>query len=164
MNITPAQLAALTGLSVENQRAWERRDIWNGRFIQTDGGQRRFRPVDVVYVATVRVLSETGLDLRVCAGVAQEALAFILTCLNPTKYGYPDAEFAFFIWPTSQSTDHGLYEYDGLEIANTNYRAIRLKDVNSSTVYSKIGGVHFFPSGVASALPQAVRDLIIDEA
>lgn len=159
---TPAQLEALTGLSVSNQRAWERQGLFLGRSERTAGGQRRFKLGDVLFVASVRAMAEMGFELKVCAHALDRCLGDVSDALRgrPNLVG-SSARDAVFIWHDGDSTDEGSYSGDLL--GQTGYRVIRLNDLNRIRAFSKSGGAVFFPRDLARKIPPAVADYFLQE-
>lgn len=161
--ITPAQLEALTGHTVENQRAWERAGVWCGRFERTKGGQRRFRKGDVIFVAASRIATVTGLELKVATAAIDAILPQIVALLRGKKMdGNDDQTMPLVVWPTVHSAPNA--PKDVWNLGESGFSAIRLADLRRIPLYATLGAVVLDPRGLAEALPQAVKDLVLVEA
>lgn len=161
--MTPKRLEELTGLTVENQRAWERGGFWHGCFQSTNGGQRRYAIGDVLFVASTRVVAaELGLSLSVASAAVSRFLPQIAAVVRGRELsdGH-DASIPLFVWPLAHSTEFGLAS--GLPLVGADFLCIRLSDLNRSKVYCPLGGHVLDPVGIAGSLPDAVKQLFLPD-
>jgi hypothetical protein len=160
---TPAQLEALTGLTVGNQRASSWRTILEGRSQQSNGGHWRFRDADCLYVSAVKVVAGMGFELSVAAQIIEMCLGEVADAVRgrPLK-GVENTHPYIFVWRIEDTANTILKETGGVSaIQGTSYCAYRLKDLSRIPDFSRSGGFVLIPSDIARKIPQAVADLFL---
>ena len=158
---TPAQLAALTGLSVGNQRAWRANGIFQNRGTRSKGGHWRFADADVLFVSVVRAINTLGIELAVASTVANLVLGEIAGSISGDKLLPIEQTHPYiFIWNMRDTNKEFVREIGDISgIPGTEYCVFRLANLARITAISNTGGFLLVPSGLINRLPQAVIDL-----
>ena len=120
---TPRETEVVTDVSVTTQRDWRRRELLPQK---TTGGWTVFRLGDVVGMMVMKLLSESGIPLKVAADIAQLSKLPVLT------------EFTFH---------PEIYSFEGIELSQD----LRDRIINSSVVESR-GRYLLVPLGVKNEL------------
>lgn len=176
---SPAQLAALTGLAVGNQRNWRRDGFFRKHGVQGAGGYWKFSKHDVLYVAAVRALAEEyDLGIAVAGMLADTFFLEILAAVQRKPREPGEAKYVF-AWKRKNSTfeaedalaadgylhlerwtdgkgqDAALYLYQAGEwcAVQTNYLD------NDHPRLSRTGGIIIVPEEIGWSIPPAVSDL-----
>ena len=169
---TPAQLEALTGLTVGSQRTPSWRTFLEGRGQQSKGGHWRFDDQGVLFVSIVRAIGDKGVDLAVAcvaASMCLEEIVAVLTGADPAPFnrGKP----FLFLSSMGDTPPEWLDAPADSEIkaggrwvhAEKPFTGILtpLKDLNLIPRISRAGGVVLIPADIARKIPQAVADLFL---
>lgn len=169
---TPAQLEALTGLTVGTQRAPSWRAHLNGRGQQSKGGHWRFTDQDVLFVSTVRAIGDKGVDLAVACAAASmclEEIVAVITGADPSPFN----KCKPFIFVSSMSDipiewmdapANSEFKEGGRWVhAEKPFTAILtpLRDLNLIPRISTAGGIVLIPADIARKIPKAVADLFL---
>ncbi len=160
---TPAQLEALTGLTVGNQRTPAWRAILEGRSQQSKGGHWRFCDADVLFVSAVRAVATMGFELTVAGSIVEMCLGEVVDAIRGRlPKGVEESHPYIFVWRIEDTSNTILRETGGVSaIQGTSYCAHRLRDLNRIPDHSRSGGFVLIPRDIARRIPQAITDLFL---
>ena len=152
---TPSELETLTGLSVANQRAWRHSGFLRDRGEQTAGGHWRFRPGDVLFVATARAVADMGLTLGVATVVADHVLRDVAAAVRGEDGARPDHPFVL-IW---KAVDTARDAPGVLTTDDDGFSFIALADLARVPAFTRSGGFVLIVADIARKIPPEVAAL-----
>lgn len=165
MRLTPAQMEALTGLSVANQRVWQRSGFMHPELAEDrqGTGHRRYTRLDALHVCTVRAIADYGLPLAVAAMVAEMCTDEISSRLQDLPLLSSEITHPYVLVFRSRdraaTADTEIIGGGVLhEEAPDGYEIVRLSDLNKMTHYTTLGGVLIISQNLQEVIPQAVKD------
>ena len=168
--ITPAQMEALTGLTVANQRVWHRSGYMHPELEAERGasGHRRYTRLDVLHVCTVRAIADYGLPLPVAAMIAEMCTDEISSRLQGLSLLSSEITHPYVLVFRSRdraaTADTEIIGGGVLhEEAPDGYEIVRLSDLNKMTHYTTLGGVLIISGNLQQVIPQAVKDFFTPE-
>ena len=157
---TPSQVEAFTGLGVGAQRAWARQGFLDRCSDFTEGGHRRFRDADVLFIAVTRAIGTMGIDLEVASKISDTILVDVVDSIQKTQTFPIQGTHPFvLVWPAQETRDEAMRTYKKWLVSAGDFNFIRLYDLNRAPFFAKFGGFFIFPKSLWQKLPQAVLDL-----